>query len=786
MNEGSPVSGVDVAEERRRTPGTRYGHHLNAAGSSLPTVETLDAVIGHLRLESRVGGYEAAAMRGDALSAVYTDVAGLIGAAATEIALVDSATTAMQRVITGMSLQSGDRVIVTPSAYVSVALHLLALQRANGISIEVAPLGEDGAIDLDALGGLVTRDRVRLLIGTHVPTSSGLVEPVRQMGELARAANVPFVVDATQSVGQLPVDVGELRCSALVTTGRKFLRAPRGTGILWIADGFANRLAVVAPDVRGARWTGDHSWTFADGARRLETWEASHALRLGLGVAAQQLAAVGIDAVRAHTGALSALLRARLAAVPGVMVTEPPGAGSAIVTFVVAGRSAEEIRDRLAERRIRVTNVPASHAQWDLGPRRLAAVVRASVHVYNNAEDIEALGVGLTDITAGARRSAVARPVSGPSVGPDTADVVVVGMGIHGASTVVALAARGLRVVAVEQFAEGHDRGSSHGETRMIRRAYPSPIWSDLVESAYAAWDSLGVRIGETLIEPRGGLFVRAPGRATPLDGPGCRTIAANGLADTGFPARVTPGATAVYDPSAGVLRADVALRQLWRLARAGADIRTGVRALHWAHRGQGVELHTTQGRIRAGHLVLCPGPWVGGLLPELDRAVRVQRILNLHVRPAGDATLPDGLPVFSVDSAEGLVYGIPPGPGRLLKIGLDEGPQCDPDGRRPETTAAEVAALVRAAGDLWGVPLEAAARTLCLYSVTADRRFLVGGLPGHPGVTVLSACSGHGFKFGPVLGEAAADFATGVPRPDLDFLDPARILTRPGTAVSR
>ena len=762
---------VDVAAERLRTPGTRHGHHLNAAGSSLPTVQTLDAVIGHLRLESRIGGYEAAALRAEELAAVYADVAGLFGAVPSEIALTDSATTAMRRVLGGFGPQPGAQVVVTPAAYVSVALHLLALRENTGIEIRVAPVGEDGALDLVALAGLLADERVRLLIGTHVPTSSGAIEPVRRMGELADAAGVPFVVDATQSVGQLPVRVAELGCSALVTTGRKFLRGPRGTGVLWIAEEFADRSRRVTPDVRGAHWTGEESWETASGARRFETWEASHALRLGLGVAARQLTELGIDAVAARLSGLAGLLREKLAEVPGVALAEPDGTGSAIVTFTVPGRSARDVCERLAERRVRVTQVPAEHAQWDLGRRRLAAVVRASVHIYNTTDDIEALTSGLRTI-AGKPASSSGPAPRGPVRG---ADVVVVGMGVHGASAVEALARRGLRVIALEQFGACHDRGSSHGETRMIRRAYPSPVWAELVQGAYEAWESLAARVGRELLEPTGGLFVRAPGLGSALDGPNCRVLTADEVA--GLPIRVPPDSTVVRDPAAGVLRAGVALEQLWRLARSVADVRTDVRATRWLEHGAGVEVHTTRGVIRADHLVLCPGPWLGTAVPELASAIAVQRIVNLHVRPVGDAALPENLPVFSVDSPAGLVYGIPPAPGRLLKIGLDEGPICDPDGERPPPTAEEERSLLRAAADLLGVPLEIAGRTTCLYSVTEDRRFLVGALPGRPAATVVSACSGHGFKFGPVLGEAVADLVTGVPRPDLGFLDPARCL---------
>ncbi len=229
-----------------------------------------------------------------------------------------------------------------------------------------------------------------------MPTSSGLIEPVAAAGALARAHGVPYLVDATQSAGQLPLDATAIGADLLVATGRKFLRGPRGTGVLVVRRGLLERLAPTAPDVRGAEWTGERDWTLVDAARRFETWEGSHALRLGLGVALAELDGLGVQAVSEHLGAASDRLRGELAALPGVRIADPPAAaGSAIVTFTVDGMPARDVAAQLATRAVHVVSVPASHGRWDLEPRAIPAVVRASLHVYSDDDDLNALRDGV-------------------------------------------------------------------------------------------------------------------------------------------------------------------------------------------------------------------------------------------------------------------------------------------------------------------------------------------------------------------------------------------------------
>lgn len=381
---------LDIAALRAATPGAATAHHLNAAGASLPTRSTIDAIAEHLELEARCGGYEAAAAAAGRIEAVYDDAAALIGAERDEIALVESATVGWRRVVDALGLGAGDRVVVSRSGYVSFALHLLALERQRGVRVEVLSAEEHGLER--ALAAPAS-----LLLLTHVPTSAGTVEPVAVAGALARAAGVPYVLDATQSVGQLPVDVEVIGCDALVTTGRKFLRGPRGTGIVYVRRALLERLTPI-PDVRAAEWTGEREWSLAAGARRLETWEAAVALRLGLGAALAETRRLGVEAIAERLVALARGLRVALAGIPGVELGEPVASASAIVTFHVRGVASAKAATLLAERGVSVVAVPPAHGWWDLGARGLPAVVRASPHVYTDDDDLAALVDGVAAI----------------------------------------------------------------------------------------------------------------------------------------------------------------------------------------------------------------------------------------------------------------------------------------------------------------------------------------------------------------------------------------------------
>jgi len=389
---------IDVDAERARTPGAKTRHHFNAAGAALQTSQTVDAVVDHLRAEEAEGGYEAAARNRHLVDAAYTNAALLLGGKPAEIALFDSATTGMRQVLDALRLRAGRQVVVSRSTYVSQALQLLTLASESAIDLVVIPNAADGGMDLDVLESTLAGSADAVVCVAHIPTSSGLVEPVRVIGELTRRHGALYLLDATQSVGQLDVRVRDIGCDVLVTTGRKFLRAPRGTGLAWVSEHLLAHLVPTAPDVRASSWTSESNWTVSPTAQMLESWEHSVASRIGLAVALEQALERGMGPTAAYLQALAADLRAQLAGLDGVEVTDPAASASAIVTFRVTGVPDRIVCDALRDRNIFAISIPAAHAQWDLGSRGVPSVVRASVHVYNNTADIEALVNAVSDI----------------------------------------------------------------------------------------------------------------------------------------------------------------------------------------------------------------------------------------------------------------------------------------------------------------------------------------------------------------------------------------------------
>ena len=328
---------MDVEALRARTPGCGRRLHLNNAGASLLAQPTLDAMTGHLRLEAEIGGYEAAAAAEEAIAATYVGLAELVGGRPEEVALFDNATHAWQAAFYSVPIRAGDRILTGRNEYGSNVLAYLQVARRTGAEVVVVPDDEHGQLDTAALAELID-DRTRLIGVTHVPTSGGLVNPAAEVGRIARDAGVPFLLNATQSVGQFRVDVRALGCDLLAATGRKFLRGPRGTGFLWVSEAMVERLDPYVAEIRSATWDGGRGFTWAPGARRFETWESSYVNVVGLGAAVGQALDLGLDAIGARTTALGARLRQQLDQLPGVATHDLGQVRCAIVTAKVEGR----------------------------------------------------------------------------------------------------------------------------------------------------------------------------------------------------------------------------------------------------------------------------------------------------------------------------------------------------------------------------------------------------------------------------------------------------------------
>jgi selenocysteine lyase/cysteine desulfurase len=383
---------IDVARARAETPGCRYVVHLNNAGAALPTRAVLDTVVEHLELEARVGGYAAADLVAERSAAVYASVARLLGAAPDEIALVENATRAWDMVAyaLGASFRPGDRILTSRAEYASNVIALLQLARRTGATLEVVPDDETGQLSVDALRDLLD-ERVRLVAMSWIPTQGGLVQPAAAVGAVTRAAGVPYLLDACQAVGQLPIDVGALGCDFLSATGRKYLRAPRGTGILYVRRSWLAELEPPFLDVHAAQWAPGDRLVVRDDARRFESWERSVANQLGLGAAVDGALALGVDEIATRVVALGAALREQLAALPGVTVHDRGVERCGIVTFTVDGVDVYALAADLRAEAINISVSTIDFARYDFEARGLEAVARASVHYYNTEDELTRL-----------------------------------------------------------------------------------------------------------------------------------------------------------------------------------------------------------------------------------------------------------------------------------------------------------------------------------------------------------------------------------------------------------
>ena len=391
------MSLLDTEALRDATPGCQSGIvHFNHAGASLPSQATLDAIIAQLHREARDGPMEAGEHGALLLENARRAAAQLLNAPASSIAFTSSGSAAWNMAFQALvPWQPGGRILVGRHEWGgNLASMQLAVQA--GARVEVIPCDATGAVCPLALEAMIDAN-VKLIDLTWLPANGGLINPAQAIGEVAKKHGIPYFIDAGQAVGQVPVDVQTLHCDVLKSAGRKHLRGPRGTALLYVRPAFLQHLNPAQRDVFSAPWTAE-GFDLRNDARRFETSEVSYALLAGLGNALQEINRLGMEQVWETIRQTSQQIRQALGQIPGISLHDLGASQSGLIAFNLAGWDAFELKRRLGLQRINIGANGVAYTPLDMQARGLASVARISVSALNNTQDIERLLAALREL----------------------------------------------------------------------------------------------------------------------------------------------------------------------------------------------------------------------------------------------------------------------------------------------------------------------------------------------------------------------------------------------------
>ncbi|MBK8347916.1 MAG: aminotransferase class V-fold PLP-dependent enzyme [Saprospiraceae bacterium] len=378
-----------IEEIRRETPGCIDKIFLNSAGSSLVPDTVFTAMNEYLQKERMIGGYQLAQLCQNEIDDFYIQASKLLQCPSENIAFMTSATDAYAKAVSSIALEKDDYILTSDDDYISNYLLFFSLQKKFGIQIIRARNASNGDIDMDDFEKKMKTYKPKVVSVTHVPTNSGKIQPVEKIGDLCQKNDVWYIVDACQSVGQMNVDVTKIKCDFLSATGRKFLRGPRGTGLLYVSEKALERgLQPLFIDMRGAEWNTENSCIPVSGARRFEYWEVNYANLIGLTEAIKYALTIGMDDIRKYNSGLRDMLMRLLGKIPDIRLTEDGSIGSSIITFTSEKWSLKEIQDTLTQAGISYSTSFRHFALIDFNKKKVDWAIRLSPHYFNKEEEI--------------------------------------------------------------------------------------------------------------------------------------------------------------------------------------------------------------------------------------------------------------------------------------------------------------------------------------------------------------------------------------------------------------
>ncbi|MEO1626405.1 MAG: aminotransferase class V-fold PLP-dependent enzyme [Bacteroidota bacterium] len=382
----------EIERFRKDTPGCLQRIHLNNAGASLPTQVVTDAMVSYLQKEALIGGYELKAQMAEDIQGFYELTAQLLHTQAHNIAYTSSATDSYARALSSIPFEEGDIILTTDDDYVSNQLAFLSLQKRYGVDVRHCPISAEGGMDIQRMMEMIRQLRPKVVAITHVPTNSGLVQDVAPIGAICQEVGSLYLVDACQSLGQMDVNVEQIQCDFLSATGRKFLRGPRGTGLLYISDRALDKgLTPLFLDLRGADWKEKDQFTVMNSARRYEYWEFPYALLLGLKEAVNYASKIGLDRIEQRVRYLANYTRQKLGELDFVRSQDRGARLCGIVTFTLDGHSKEDMQQIQRELIKEGVNLSSgrSSALIDFDRKQIDWIMRLSPHYYNTEEEID-------------------------------------------------------------------------------------------------------------------------------------------------------------------------------------------------------------------------------------------------------------------------------------------------------------------------------------------------------------------------------------------------------------
>jgi len=392
----SAFSPEEVFAFRKDTVGCSNVIHLNNAGASLMPDVVTQSILEHIKLESQIGGYEASALRAGDIQQFYVQAGKLVNCKASNIAFTASATDSYTRALSSIPFQSGDVILTDNDDFISNQIQFLSCEKRFGVKIVRIKNASVGGVDLQDLEEKLFSLQPRLLAITHIPTNSGLVQPVQSIAEIySRYEKIHndktwYILDACQSAGQMKLDAEELKCDFLSITIRKFLRGPRGTGFLYVSDKALNYgLEPLFIDMRGAEWIEKDTYQPKDDAMRFEDWEFAYALVLGSRLAIEYCLSIGEERIWQQVKYLSGYMRQELSTIDRVRVLDRGPEVGGLVTFTVKGSEPKYLVGELLKRKINVVPSYRNFAVIDFDEKKVEWAIRASPHYFNTIEEID-------------------------------------------------------------------------------------------------------------------------------------------------------------------------------------------------------------------------------------------------------------------------------------------------------------------------------------------------------------------------------------------------------------